>query len=101
MSCVSTRVAHQICSYLHVSNGVLSPIKVFYLGVHMYAYLKYNRTRQWSWVNSKTVTANMRKNPWFRTRFAVLSVSGDAYIAWPLGVAWPLYLRPYRFRQRA
>ncbi|KAJ9428291.1 hypothetical protein QL093DRAFT_2132186 [Fusarium oxysporum] len=53
MSCVSTRVAHQICSYLHVSNGVLSPIKVFYLGVHMYAYLKYNRTKQWSWVNSR------------------------------------------------
>ncbi|EWG36504.1 hypothetical protein FVEG_14683 [Fusarium verticillioides 7600] len=33
----------------------------------------------------KTGTANMRKNHGFRTRFAVLSVGGDAYISWPLG----------------
>lgn len=98
---MSTRVAHQTCSYLHVSNGVLSPIKAFPLGVHVYAYPKYNRTRQWGWGEFKTATANMRRNHGFRTRFAVLSVSGDAYISWPLGVAWPLYLRPYRFRQRA
>lgn len=98
---MSTRVAHQTCSYLHVSNGVLSPIKAFPLGMHVYAYPKYNRTRQWGWGEFKTATANMRRNRGFRTRFAVLSVSGDAYISWPLGLAWPLYLRPYRFRQRA